>query len=205
MPEEQFRLAWGRLKDFRLMVRVPHGATLRRICDEAGVAVEASVIDDLVQDRQRAKAIPFLDVEPTVVAMLDELAALAVPMAVLTNCSGEEVEMLPDSALGTRIAHRLLSCDVGYAKPAREAYIAATQRLRLAPDDCFFVGDGSSNELLGARATGMRPIWATWFMSGWPRDLAIAHEAVIAEQGVERAGAPSDVVAVVRNAIGMRV
>lgn len=203
MSGEQFRLAWARLKDVRLLVRMPYGATLGRICDEAGVAVETSVIDDLVQERQRAKATPFLDVDTIVVAMLDELTALAVPMAVLTNCSGEEVEMLPHSAIGSRIAHRVLSCDIGYAKPAREAYIAATNRLRLAPEDCFLVGDGSFNELLGARATGMRPIWATWFMSGWPRDVAIAHEAVIAEQCVERAATPADVVAVVRNAIGM--
>jgi len=152
--------------------------------------------------RQGAKAIPFLDVDTAVVAMLDELAALGVPMAVLSNCSGEEVEMLADSAIGSRIAHRLLSCDIGCAKPAREAYLAAAERLRLAPEDCLFVGDGSFNELLGTRAAGMSPIWATWFMSGWPPALAATHEAVIAEQRVERALTPSDVVA--RHAIGTR-
>jgi FMN phosphatase YigB (HAD superfamily) len=183
---------------------MPYGDVLRSICDEAGAAVKNSVIDDLVLERQGAKAVPFLDVDTAVLAMLDELTALAIPMAVLSNCSGEEVEMLADSPIGSRIAHRLLSCDIGCAKPAKEAYLAASERLRLSAADCLFVGDGSFNELLGARAAGMWPIWATWFMSGWPPALAASHEAVVAEQRVERADTPSDVVSVVRHAIGTR-
>jgi FMN phosphatase YigB (HAD superfamily) len=185
-----------------MTVRMRYGDALRSICDDAGVAVKSSVIDDLVRERQGAKAVPFLDVDTAVVAMLDELAALAAPMAVLSNCSGEEVEMLADSEIGSRIAHQLLPCDIGCAKPAREAYLTAAEQLRLAPENCLFVGDGSFDELLGARAAGMRPIWATWFMPGWPPALAATQEAVIAEQRVERALTPSDVVAVVRHAIG---
>ncbi len=157
VSDEHFRRSWRRLKDVRMTVRMPYGDALRSICDEAGVAVQSSVIDDLGLEREGAKAVPFLDVDTAVVAMLDELAALAVPMAVLSNCSGEEVEMLADSAIGSRIAHRLLSCDIDCAKPAKEAYLAASERLRLAAADCLFVGDGSFNELLGARAAGMWP------------------------------------------------
>jgi putative hydrolase of the HAD superfamily len=204
VSDEHFRRGWRRLKDVRMTVRMPYGEALRSICDEAGVAVKNTVIDDLVLERQGAKAVPFLDVDTAVVAMLDELVALAVPMAVLSNCSGEEVEMLTDSAIGSRITHRLLSCDIGCAKPAREAYLTAAERLRLAAEDCLFVGDGSFDELLGARAAGMRPVWATWFMPGWPPALAATHEAVIAEQRVERALTPSDVVVVVRHAVGTR-
>ncbi len=204
VPEDTFRRVWARLKEHRLTERTPYADVLHGICDEAGVPSEPSAIDELVRERQAAKAAPFLNVDTGVVAMLDELAALGTPMAVLSNCSGEEVEMLPSSAIGTRIAHRLLSCDIGSAKPAREAYLAASERLGLIPEDCFFVGDGSSDELVGARAAGMRPIWATWFMSGWPCDLAVAHEARVAEQQVERADSPADIVAVVRSAIATR-
>lgn len=204
VSDEHFRRGWRRLQDVRMTVRMHYGDALRSICDEAGVTVKNWVIDDLVLERQGAKAVSFLDVDTAVVAMLHELAALGVPMAVLSNCSGEEAEMLADSAIGSRIAHRLLSCDIGCAKPAGEAYLAAAERLRLAPEHCLFVGDGSFKELLGARAAGMWPIWATWFMSGWPPALAATHEAVIAEQRVERALTPSDVVAVVRHAIGTR-
>jgi putative hydrolase of the HAD superfamily len=204
VSDEQFRRGWRRLKDVRMTVRMPYGEALRSICDDTGVAVASSVIGDLVLERQSAKAVPFFDVDTAVVAMLDELTALAVPMAVLSNCSGEEVEMLADSAIGSRITHRLLSCDIGCAKPAREAYLTAAERLGLAPEDCLFVGDGSIDELLGARAAGMRPVWATWFMPGWPPALAATHEAVIAQQRVERALTPSDVVAVVRHAIDTR-
>jgi len=65
----------GLLKEHRLTERTPYADVLHRICDEAGVPSEPSAIDELVRERQAAKAAPFLDVDTAVVAMLDELAA----------------------------------------------------------------------------------------------------------------------------------
>lgn len=41
-------------------------------------------------------------------------------------------------------------------------------RLGVSPEHVAFVGDGGSDELAGARGTGMTPYWARWFLDQWP-------------------------------------
>jgi phosphoglycolate phosphatase-like HAD superfamily hydrolase len=64
----------------------------------------------------------------------------------------------------------VFSYEVGVIKPDQEIYTYACERLGVAPGDAWFVGDGGSDELRGARAAGLRPVWATWFIEGWPWD-----------------------------------
>ena len=50
------------------------------------------------------------------------------------------------------------SCVTGIRKPDAAAYLMATDRLRVAPEDCVYVGDGGSHELAGARTLGMQAV-----------------------------------------------
>ncbi|CAM3340555.1 hypothetical protein PALA111701_04145 [Paenibacillus lactis] len=49
------------------------------------------------------------------------------------------------------------------AKPQKEIYLMACERLGVTPETSIFVGDGGSDELRGARDAGLRPYHAYWF------------------------------------------
>lgn len=197
VPVSVFQEVWRGLKDDRLSSVVPFEDVLRRVCTEAGVAADDQIISRLDRRRRSAKASCFAAIDERVLDTLDCLSEQGVPVAILSNCSGEEVDALAASQIGRRIKHRLLSCEIGYRKPEPEAYHLACDRLGVGPSECFFVGDGSFDELAGARQAGLHPIWARWFMGGWPRPVARRHDALIAPQAFVTAESPSDVIAAV--------
>lgn len=75
-------------------------------------------------------------------------------MAVLSNSYLEEVRAWPGSPLNAYIPAAAFSFAIGARKPEAAAYLAATGLLDLAPGQCAFVGNGTSNELSGARTAG---------------------------------------------------
>jgi putative hydrolase of the HAD superfamily len=88
--------------------------------------------------------------------VVDAVADLAQghPLAVLSNCYIEEVTAWPRSPLAPYFAGASFSYDIGARKPDPTAYLAATSLLGLDAEDCAFVGNGSSNELAGAKDAG---------------------------------------------------
>ncbi len=66
----------------------------------------------------------------------------------------------------------VFSCEVGYMKPDREIYQLCLERLGENPHDCVFVGDGGSNEFIGAKAIGIETIMVTGIAKMlWPEKL----------------------------------
>jgi putative hydrolase of the HAD superfamily len=51
-----------------------------------------------------------------------------------------------------------------HMKPHREAFLATCSALGVAPQSCVFVGDRPRDDVLGAKAVGMRAV----LMSGRP-------------------------------------
>ncbi len=52
----------------------------------------------------------------------------------------------------------VFSCVAGIKKPDPRIYHIATERLGVDPQDCLYIGDGSSRELTGALEVGMHPV-----------------------------------------------
>ena len=52
----------------------------------------------------------------------------------------------------------VFSCAVGVKKPDPRIYRIATDRLKVKPQECLYIGDGSSHELTGAFKAGMNPV-----------------------------------------------
>jgi putative hydrolase of the HAD superfamily len=52
----------------------------------------------------------------------------------------------------------VFSCTEGVKKPDLQIYKLAAEKLGVRPEDCLYIGDGSSNELTGAAAVGMHPV-----------------------------------------------
>jgi putative hydrolase of the HAD superfamily len=138
----------GRLGDLR--------RTTEQLASELGATptpgqVEAAVALRLELNRS-------LHRQTWAVPTLTELRRRGIPRGLVTDCSAETPEIWPDSPLSPLLQAVSFSCCTGHRKPEPEAYLHATRALGVAPDDCVFVGDGSSRELSGAAALGMRAV-----------------------------------------------
>jgi putative hydrolase of the HAD superfamily len=79
-------------------------------------------------------------------------------LGLISNCSGEVVELWEHSPFGGVFDAVVLSADVGVSKPDERIYRIALERLGVEARQSVFVGDGHSRELEGAEAVGMRAI-----------------------------------------------
>jgi len=78
--------------------------------------------------------------------------------AVVSDCWYELPVLLPGLPVHPLLDARVFSVEVGRCKPDPQMYHVACERLRVAPRECLYVGDGGSRELTGARAVGMRAV-----------------------------------------------
>ncbi len=89
---------------------------------------------------------------------LCELREKGFGVGLISNC-GDEVSQLWDSTQFAKLFDvSVLSFQVGLTKPDVRIYELAAQRLRVPPDQCLYVGDGSDGELSGASRAGMTAV-----------------------------------------------
>ena len=89
---------------------------------------------------------------------LAELRSRGLRLGLISNCSGDVVELWEESPFGSLFDVVVLSADVGVCKPDERIYRIALESLGVASDEAVFVGDGHSGELAGAETVGMRAI-----------------------------------------------
>jgi putative hydrolase of the HAD superfamily len=53
----------------------------------------------------------------------------------------------------------LISEELGYCKPHREIFLAASSQFGCDPTNCIFVGDSLENDIIGGNRAGMQGIW----------------------------------------------
>lgn len=166
-----FEQAWRSRYQRRMTGQIDdHAAVLREICEHAGATPSRHIIDRLVQERLATKARPFERIEPDIIAMLHTVRRQGLFIGVVSNCTREEAAEWHNSPFPEIVDVAVLSHEVGVMKPEPEIYTFACSRLGVAPGNVHYVGDGGSDELRGAHAAGLRPIWATWFIEQWPWD-----------------------------------
>jgi putative hydrolase of the HAD superfamily len=139
--------------------------------------IDPTIPVDVIVDASKRRVIRFrhslTNIPPENVETLRALRAAGYKLALVSNADVIEVSGWSDSPLSGLFDAELFSCHVGCAKPDREIYERCLQELGLEAEQCWFVGDGGSNELEGARAIGLRTV----LMSGvigelWPEKIA---------------------------------
>ncbi|MDE0316100.1 MAG: HAD family hydrolase [Candidatus Poribacteria bacterium] len=96
--------------------------------------------------------------EPEVLEGLVQLKRSSLLLGLITNCNPTVPMLFPQSPLAQYIDMSVFSCEERIKKPSRRIYEIACERLNVKPEECVYVGDGSSEELTGAASVGMRPI-----------------------------------------------
>ncbi|MFK0274096.1 HAD family hydrolase [Ensifer sp. NPDC090286] len=134
---------------FRKLVGVDRVESARLIGLEIGASIDSADLDrawNVAMDKRMRDSIPL---RPGVHDFLDALDKRKLPRAVATNSVTARAEWkLDHSGLLDRIDAVVGVDMVKRGKPAPDVYVAAAEKLRLAPSDCIALDDSD----LGVRA-----------------------------------------------------
>lgn len=89
------------------------------------------------------------------------------PLASLTNGNAD----LQRIGIHAHFAHHVCARDSGVAKPDPRIFLAAAERLGVAPEQILHVGDDPAMDMAGARDAGLRTAWINRAGLPWPAEL----------------------------------
>ena len=165
----QFARAWEDLMPARYRGDVPDfPAALRIICEQLGREAPNELIAHLNAERLSQKASHFAQIDSRILTMLQALRQKGLKLGLISNASIEEVAAWHSTELPQLFDATIFSFQVGKIKPEAEIYWLACESLEVKPTTTLFIGDGGSDELVGAQQAGLTPYWATWFIDQWP-------------------------------------
>jgi putative hydrolase of the HAD superfamily len=166
VPAEIWNPAWVRYEDDRARGRYRSVLEfMPLLAHDLGLPAEPERWAVLCAERKALFRKPFLEAEPETLGALAELKALDLRLGLLSDADGDEVAAWPASPLSPYFDLALFSCYEGLRKPEREFYLRLCHGLGVEPAQCLYVGDGRSDEHLGARAVGMTPLLMTRFLA----------------------------------------
>ena len=111
-------------------------------------------------------------IPPANVETLVALRRAGLRLGLISNADVMEVSAWADSPLAGLFDAEIFSCTAGCVKPEPAIYAKCLDALGLQGDECIFVGDGSSNELVGAKAAGMRTVLVSGVIADlWPERI----------------------------------
>ena len=101
---------------------------------------------------------PLLEGAAEAVRLLAERWPLAIVSDTGFASGVAQDRLLERDGLLEHFAVRVYSCDVGHAKPRREPFLAAAQRLGVGLHEMLHIGDIERTDVAGALAAGMRAV-----------------------------------------------
>jgi putative hydrolase of the HAD superfamily len=162
VPEERWDAVRQRFEDGRARGRYASTAeVLADMAADLGIAPDPERFAALAAARGARFRRALIEVEPEVLDALGALRDLGLKLGLLSDADCEEVAAWPDSPLAPRFDWALFSCHEGLRKPEPLFYLRLCEKLAVDPRECLYVGDGRSDEHLGARAVGMTPVLMT--------------------------------------------
>lgn len=159
VPVEAFLPAWHRTFAARMNGTLRDGpAMFRPVLEALGVQVEADALARASELRRSALERALVP-KPGALDVLDALSQRGLRLALATDCSSETPDLLDRTPLGRYFPVRACSAHLGVCKPHAAMYQHVLDALGLTGSACWYVGDGNSEELPGARRHGMTTVW----------------------------------------------
>jgi putative hydrolase of the HAD superfamily len=94
-------------------------------------------------------------------------------LGLISNADALEIAAWNESPLDGLFDSVVFSCDVGHVKPDAQIFTICLSALGLNAQECLFVGDGGSDELIGARAVGISCVFVSGVIDElWPDKVA---------------------------------
>ena len=164
----EFDVFWDEKEQDRYIGSMSFEDSILYVCEKCGKNVDTSTISDIIDKRIKTKSVCFEYVYPEVFQLLKTLREMGLQTAIISNCSSEEVNVLKESEIYKYFDEVILSYEVHMKKPDSCIYEEASKRSGVCLEECIFVGDGGSNELVGAKNVGMKAIQAKWYTNHHP-------------------------------------
>jgi putative hydrolase of the HAD superfamily len=151
--------------------------------------IDPDIAEERIQEATRVRIQRFKDsltrIPAENVETLRDLRAAGLRLGLISNADVMEAALWPTSLFAGLFDVALFSCAVGLVKLEPEIYARCIQALGVSPGECLFVGDGGSNELVGAKAAGMSTVFVSGVMAElWPE--RIEERRAISDHHVER-------------------
>ncbi|WP_282608419.1 HAD family hydrolase [Pelagibius sp. Alg239-R121] len=110
---------------------------------------------------------------------LNEIRELGAKIGIVTNGQTHiQLRSLLALNLDRMADEYVISEAVGLRKPDPKIFHLAAERLSVRVEDCVFIGDSPTADIVGAKQVGMKTIW---FPNGavWPHDLSVRADSEI--------------------------
>jgi len=127
---------------------------VRAVAADLGAVVTSTDMARIEADWDLTRRQALLDPPPAAVATLVGLRERGIRLGVLSNTHGLEVRAWDRSPLAAHVDVVARSHEIGACKPDPATYAEVLRRLRVSSATAAYVGDGSSDELVGARSAG---------------------------------------------------
>jgi putative hydrolase of the HAD superfamily len=142
-----------------------HLDNLRRMA----LSLDSSIPEQRIQEATAARQARFdhaleHGVEDQVLESLGSLKQAGFKLALISNASSPEVQAWQYSPLAGYFDVTVFSCETGFCKPESDIYHYTLEQLEEDAGDCLFIGDGGSEEHLGAARVGMIPILLSHYL-----------------------------------------
>ena len=135
------------------------------------------LIEQAVTARQSRFDYALTHVEPVIIEALQQFKQQRLTLVLISNASTAEVQAWQHSPLSALFDHAIFSCESGFKKPQAEIYQHAMSISASHSSQCLYIGDGGSQEFLGAKQLELRTVLTKQFIK--PK----RYQHVIAEQG----------------------
>jgi putative hydrolase of the HAD superfamily len=157
-PPDEFMRMWFDSYEWRAIGKITSPEeNIELICRKLGIPLDEEKIQSAGEVRRKFTR-KGLDPWSDGIPVLQKLRQMGYKTALISDCSAETPESWPDTPLVSLMDVTAFSCVVGLKKPDPRIYLQTAERLGVKPEECLYVGDGSSQELSGAAAVGMHPV-----------------------------------------------
>ncbi|MEQ4204614.1 HAD family hydrolase [Actinopolymorpha sp. B9G3] len=131
-------------------------STMRWLAAACGVEVDDTSCAAACAVRRRTQR-DYVRLRPDAEPVLRTLRERGIAVGLVSDCTLELPEVWNELPIADHVDAPVFSVQIGVKKPDPAIYLRACERLGVEPTDCVYVGDGDSNELVGAATVGMRP------------------------------------------------
>ena len=138
-----------------------HLEVIRALAHSLDPTIPLNLIEQATLERQARFDYALLNIEDAVLETLSRLKGRSIRTCLISNASTAEVAAWQHSPLAELFDKAVFSCECGMQKPDVGIFQHALAQVNVDASDSLFIGDGGSNEFLGARAAGLTTVLTT--------------------------------------------
>ena len=185
VEKEDFDVYWEEKEQERYLGSISFEESVLYACENINRQIDPELLARVKEKRVKTKSECFKYVLPEVYQLLNTIREMGLKTAIVSNCSSEEVEVFRNSEISRYFDVALLSFEVHMKKPDVCIYEEAAKHLGVEMSECIFIGDGGSNELIGARNAGIKAIQAKWYTNRYPDKRGNIEDFQVAEEPMD--------------------